>query len=149
MRDSQSGYASLRAVVAPLATDGRFFGATVESGAHVASIAAVRDGRADVCAIDAVLHALLVRHRPGALDGLEIIATTPSCPSLPYVTAATTADSVVAALRAALSEVAADPALADTRTALLIDGFADLPLTAYDAVLAMERACADCGYGQL
>jgi ABC-type phosphate/phosphonate transport system substrate-binding protein len=149
MRDSQSGYAALRAAVAPLARDGAFFGETVETGAHVASITAVREARADVCAIDAVLHALLARHRPRALEGVEVIGTSPPCPGLPYVTAAARSDATVAALHVALSDVADDPTLAGTRAALLLDGFADLPLTAYDAVIAMERACTDRGYGDL
>jgi ABC-type phosphate/phosphonate transport system substrate-binding protein len=149
VRDSQSGYAALRAAAAPLARDGAFFGEIVETGAHVASITAVRKGRADVCAIDAVLHALLARHRPRALDGVEVIGTSPPCPGLPYVTAAARSDATVAALHVALSDVADDRALAGTRAALLLDGFADLPLTAYDAVIAMEQACADRGYGDL
>jgi ABC-type phosphate/phosphonate transport system substrate-binding protein len=148
-RDSQSGYAALRAAAAPLARDGAFFGEAIETGAHAASIAAVREGRADVCAVDAVLHALLARHRPQALDGVEVIAASPPCPGLPYVTAAAMSEATIAALRVALSDVANDPALAGARAALLLDGFADLPLTAYDAVIAMERDCADHGYGDL
>lgn len=148
-RDSQSGYAALRAAVAPMARDGAFFGECVETGAHIASIAAVVCGRADICAVDAVLHALLERHRPSALDGLDVIGTTASCPALPYVTAAARTDDEVATLRAALTAVAHDPALASVRADLLLDGFADLPMTAYDTVLAMERACADRGYLEL
>lgn len=149
MRDSQSGYAALRAAVAPLARDGVFFAATVETGGHAASIAAVREGRADICAVDAVTHALLARHRPDALSGLDQIGTAPPCPGLPYVTAAARTDAEVAALRSALSEALRDASLADARAALLLDDFADLPLNAYDEVLAMERSCADQGYAEL
>ena len=47
---------------------------------------AVRDGKADVCSIDAVCVAQARRYRPDYLDGLVEIARSPMVPSLPYVT---------------------------------------------------------------
>ena len=52
--DSQSGYNRLRALVAPLARDGHFFGSRLETGAHAESLKSVQDGKADVAAIDCV-----------------------------------------------------------------------------------------------
>lgn len=149
MATSQSGYAALRAAAAPLARGGRFFGGLVETGAHVASIAAVRDGRADICAVDAVLHELLVRHRPHALDGLEVIGTTPSAPGLPLITARGRPDREVAILRAALAAVAADPGLVSVRRDLLLDGFAAVPEAGYATILAQEEECRARGYPDL
>ena len=67
--DSHSGSNALRALIAPLARDGRFFGRVEVSGSHAASLAMVAEGAADVAAIDCVSHALLARHRPAALAG--------------------------------------------------------------------------------
>ena len=60
---------ALRALIAPHAASGRFFAEVRVSGAHSASLAMVARGEADVAAIDCVVHALLARHRPGALHG--------------------------------------------------------------------------------
>src|SRR5205823_5053207 len=62
--DSMSGMLALQLVFAPLAEDGIFFGDVAETGSHLASLAAVRDGLADVCAIDAVCAALAKQMRP-------------------------------------------------------------------------------------
>ena len=82
---SQSGYSALRATVAHLAHQGRFFGKVVESGGHPNSLALVAAGEVDVCATDCVTHALLARHRPEALDGLRVLAHSPApaCPTSP------------------------------------------------------------------
>lgn len=148
-RDSQSGCAALRALIAPYAEDGRFFASAKQTGAHAASLAAVRKGAADVCAADAVTFALLRRHRPGDVEGLRIIGTTPSAPGLPLITALNTDDTTVARIRDALDSVANRPDLAETRDALLLRGFECLPAGAYDAITAMEQACVDQGYPEL
>lgn len=70
-RDSQSGYNALRALAAPLAEAGRFFGSTVETGAHRRSLDLVRTGAADVAAVDCVTLALLRRDEPERVAGLR------------------------------------------------------------------------------
>ena len=59
--DSFSGHLALRSLVAPLSQHGRFFGRTVETGAHVRSMELVAGGEADIAAIDCVTHALVSR----------------------------------------------------------------------------------------
>ena len=147
--DSQSGYAALRAWVAPHARNGRFFASTIETGGHAASLTAVRDGAADVCAADAVTFALLKRYRPGDVEGLAIIDTTPCAPGLPLVTALGTDDIMIARMREALTSVAMRPDLAETRSALLLRGFEFLPAENYRAIVEMERSCIDQGYPEL
>ena len=66
-RVSHSGFNALRALVAPLAKDGRFFGDVRVSGGHSESLAQVARGEADVAAIDCVTFALLSRCRTPAL----------------------------------------------------------------------------------
>lgn len=147
--DSQSGYSALRAMVAPLAQGGRFFGGRVESGAHRASIAAVREGRADLCAVDCVTHALLALHAPEALAGTRVLGETPRAPGLPYVTTGSASDELAEALRAGLDRALTDTSLAAARDDLLIAGAEVLPLAAYDALIEMESAAEAAGYATL
>ena len=76
--DSMSGMLALKLVFAPLAEQGRFFSRAVETGGHLASLAAVQSGDADVCAIDCVCVAMAKRYRPSALEGLVEIGRSPS-----------------------------------------------------------------------
>ena len=144
--DSQSGYNALRAVIAPIAQGRRFFARTVETGAHAASIHAVRDGRADVCSVDCVTWALLARHRSSALHGLRVLAFTEPVPGLPFVTARDCSDATVASIRDALARAFARPDLAETRDALLLCGLSMLSVDAYEPLLAMERTAFALGY---
>jgi ABC-type phosphate/phosphonate transport system substrate-binding protein len=148
-KDSQSGYSALRLALAPLARDGRFLGAAVESGAHLASMAMVAEGEADLCAVDAVIWKLAARHESWRVEGLRVIAISEQAPNLPYITAACADDLLVDRLREALAEVMADPRLATVREALLIDDIDILPLGAYDRVLEMERQAVEMGYAAL
>ena len=148
-RDSQSGYNALRATVAPIAGGRRFFSRAIETGAHAASVEAVRDGRADVCSVDCVTWALLARHRPSALRGLRVLAFTEPVPGLPFVTASDCPVGTVGAIRHALRRAFDRPDLAETREALLICGLSVLPVDAYDPLLAMERAAVASGYPAL
>ena len=127
-RDSQSGWN------AALADGGRLpggrFGAVVVTGAHRLSVAAVREGRADLAAIDRVTWGLLCRNT-GETEGLCIVARTPPTPGLPLIAApqhdaAVLVDAVEAGLRA-LAPAARD--------ALGIAGFVRFRPADYDALL--------------
>lgn len=144
--DSQSGHNTLRASVAPLAREGRFFTGSLATGAHRASLAAVTEGRADLCAVDCVTWALLCRHEPERTAGLRPIGWTGPAPALPLITAV---DGPVEALREALSAVVTEPALAPAREALLLDGFAIRDDADYDRILVMEREAITLGYPAL
>ena len=139
--DSMSGMLAVKLVFAPLAEGGRFFTRAVETGGHLASLAAVQRGQADVCAIDCVCVAMARRYRPAALEGLVEIARSPEVPGLPWITRA----GDVAALRTALRKAFADPALAEVRDALLLGGFSELPVTAYDRITGLEAAIERSG----
>jgi ABC-type phosphate/phosphonate transport system substrate-binding protein len=147
--DSNSGMNLLRALIAPLARGGRFFGEVVVTGAHVASLEAVAGGRAEVAAIDCVSLAHLGRGRPDLAAAVRVLAETPAAPGLPLVTRRDAPAEEVAALRAALSEVAADPALAAVRDELLLLGFEVLPEGAYRRIAELERDAAASGYPRL
>ena len=145
--DSQSGWNALRALVAPLARGGRFFGGAVEAGSHRRALAAVAAGAADLCAVDCVTLALLRAHAPLETAPLRVLAWTPAAPALPYVSAATGAR--LEAIRAATLAALTAPETADARAALLIAGAEVLADAAYDAVAAMDARATALGYPAL
>jgi ABC-type phosphate/phosphonate transport system substrate-binding protein len=140
--DSMSGMLALKLVFAPYAEKGRFFSKVIKSGSHIKSMIAVRDGEADICAIDSVCVALAQRYRPDYLEGLVEIARSPMVPGLPYVTAG---DSDPADLRRALDKVFADPQLAAVREALFLEAHSILAASAYDRILMLERQMEESG----
>ena len=121
--NSQSGYNAFRALVAPLAVNGQFFASALDTGGHGASVAAVREGRADLAAIDCVTYAALARYTPQATEGLCIVATTEAYPGLPLITAKGTSAAEIAQLQNALRALIASAAAAPTLQALNIVGF--------------------------
>ncbi len=132
--DSMSGMLALKLVFAPLAKDARFFSGAVLTGGHLNSMAAVREARADVCAIDSVCVALAQRYRPEALRGLVEIARSPAVPGLPWITRAGDPKS----LREGLTRAFSDPGLKQERESLLLSGFSVLEVSAYDRITGLE-----------
>lgn len=82
---SQSGMNMLRHTFAPLAHAGRFFGRVQVAGSHLASMAMVQSGAADVAAIDCVTYALAERHAPQLVAGLRVLQRSVSAPGLPFI----------------------------------------------------------------
>lgn len=128
--DSLSGWVALAAAL----PEPRFFRAALVTGAHADSVAAVATREADIAAIDCVTYALLQRHRPAATAGLRVIGRTALAPSLPLVTRRDVDDGTIEALQSALRDALADPALAEARAALLIEGIDVLGEADYDAI---------------
>lgn len=143
--ESMSGMLALKLVFQPLAKQGKFFRLAVETGGHMNSLKAVREGRADVCAIDAVCVAMARRYRPEYLEGLVEVARSPMVPGLPYITRAGDA----AAIRAALAHAFADPALQEARDQLFLSGFSALEPQDYDVITERETAMQQAGGLQL
>lgn len=143
---SNSGMNLFRAALLPLAKDGRFFSEIRITGGHLPSIEAVRNGTADVAAIDTVTWGMLARHRPDMLEGVRILAESPAGPGLPYITRLTASDAEVEALRKAITETIADPAYADAVTALGLKGIEILSDDDYDRLDAYRREAERLGY---
>ncbi len=112
------------------------FAAIRQTGSHRASLAAVRDGAADVAAIDAVSLDLAERFAPDLVRGLERLAPTQAFPALPLITARR---ELVEPLRLALDALMADPALAAVRAALGLVGFQVLEADAYAPIGVRAR----------
>lgn len=144
--DSNSGMNLLRAAIAPLARNGRFFSDVIETGGHSASIAAVAEGRADTAAIDCVTYANILRFDPERLGTIRILAETPKGPGLPLITSIDTPDADVAQLRAALQAAIREPALAGVRDVLGLRDFAVVPDADYELLLDYERQAIALGY---
>jgi ABC-type phosphate/phosphonate transport system substrate-binding protein len=95
---------------------------TILTGSHIASVAAVAEGRADFAAIDCVVHANLVRYRPQALAGTRILCSTPGMPGLPLIAGRAVSSGHLRAMKEGLANAAADSGLAEVRRALGIRG---------------------------
>ncbi|MEQ9638928.1 MAG: PhnD/SsuA/transferrin family substrate-binding protein [Alphaproteobacteria bacterium] len=139
--DSQSGMNALRHAAAPHTRDGEFFEQVLLTGTHAASAAAVRDGAADVAAIDCVTWALLRAHDSYTVDGLRVLGWTEPAPGLPWVAPLGTDAERLATLREALA--------APAPPELLIERFEVLAADAYDVILAQEQQAIDQGYPEL
>jgi len=74
------------------------FSERIETGAHRASLIAVAEGRADICAIDCRTWALAMRFEPRAAK-LCVVGWTGQRPGLPYITALATPQEIVESLR--------------------------------------------------
>ncbi len=141
-RDSQSGWNVLRHSLKQALKGSDALPHIVETGGHRNSIAAVREGRADVAAIDCVTFARLSAIAPAEVAGLRVIADTVSAPSLPYITRRDIPAEDLRRLREGLQAALHDPTLAEARAALTISDIVVLPIEAYDRILEIEDAAA-------
>lgn len=121
--DSLSGFHTLRAEIATLQQNGRFFSSLLFSGGHRQSLQALQDNAADVAAIDAVSWALFSRHQPTLLQGLATIGYTAELPGLPLITASGTSAATLRKLRQALTRLVSEPQWREICARLLICGF--------------------------
>lgn len=147
--NSYSGTGSLRALVAPLSRDGRFFGTVKVSGAHVRSVEMVRAGEADVAAIDCVTYTLLGRYRPSCLSGIRILAPTDPVPAPPYVTSRDYPPETVARMQNALTSVLNCTPRYAFCDDLFIEGVGLAPLQVYSQILARDEIALGRNYYEM
>lgn len=138
--DSQSGYNALRALLAQTGAPRPFFRHSLATDSHGKSLECVRQGLADMASVDAVTWALWCEAHPDKARSLRVFGQTEAYPGLPLITALATPPAQVQALRAALQQVASDPATAALRAPLRIAGFAATGLQDYQRCLDMEAA---------
>ena len=147
--ESHSGMNALRALVAPLSENGRFFSTVKVSGTHAGSLEMIGRGEADVTAIDCVSYALIKRYRPGVLAGTRKLGESYRGPAIPYVTRSSEDEDTVARMRTALMHTFADPNLAAVRDALLLKDVEALPESAYGRIAEFQTFAARHGYAEL
>lgn len=146
---SHSGMNVLRALVAPLHRDGRFFSRVTVSGAHERSLRMIQQAEVDVAAIDCVTYALLERYRPAELAGTRVLHRTGQVPAPPFVTASSTPPETVAAMREALQRTFADPSVASTKQQLLLGGIELLSDEAYASIESLETLARQHNYREM
>lgn len=119
--DSLSGWVSLlHAVHGPGA---RWQGEVLFTGAHLESVRAVHEGRAEVASIDAVSLAHVRRLHPELCTHLVEVGHGPQVGCLPLIAGASVTAPQLGELRAAFADAVADPALAEVRADLLVEAF--------------------------
>jgi ABC-type phosphate/phosphonate transport system substrate-binding protein len=142
--DSQSGYNALRALVAPYAARGRFFGEVIETGGHLSSLQFVQSRQADVAAIDCVTYAHAAD--AGLVEGLRTLCYTEKAPGLPLITSLETSPDDLIRLQSAFAAASVDPKLAHCRRALRLEGFEIVELDVYHVCEHMEMQAAEGRY---
>ncbi len=147
--DSNTGMNLARLAFAPWARNGHFLAEIVETGSHAESLACVAENRADAAAIDCVTHALLARHRADLVAKTRVLAATAASPSLPFVTGRSASDATLTALRRAVIEAVAEPALEPARNALFLKGVVPAEEESYRVLLDYEEKARELGYARL
>ena len=132
---SLSGWVSL--VAAVHGPGGAWTGTVTWTGAHRRNVVEVAEGRADVASIDAVTWAFISRFSPELTAGLVEIGSGPLVPSLPLITAASTTDEQLAALRGAITAALRDSQTVSVARELCIGGFVPLDLDDYLPLLSL------------
>jgi ABC-type phosphate/phosphonate transport system substrate-binding protein len=130
--DSLSGWVSLCDVWDGVPTS------VLEAGAHIDSMRAVAEGRADVASIDAVSFEFIADTMPMLAGRVHIVGHGPSVPSLPLVMAPAHAHRLTE-VRAAFADAVADPALAAVCARLRIGGFVSFDRSDYLPLLEMAH----------
>jgi ABC-type phosphate/phosphonate transport system substrate-binding protein len=142
--DSQSGMNALRHTFASLARGGSFFSEIHQSGSHLASLAAVGSGEADIAAIDCVTYAYVMQHVAEKNAGLRVLHVTDSVPGLPLIGSIRLAARQVNDLQLVLA------ALRDSEPDLMGDlaltGFAVTSPHDYEIIADQEEAARQLGY---
>ena len=131
--DSQSGYNVWRKRI-----EGRYFSETIFSGSHRQSLIALKQERADIAAIDCVTYALVQRHEPELLKGLNVVGETAPTPGLPLITAGSTSAQTLALIRDALTTLVSAPAYREICEAALIGGFSAVSRQTYAVILESD-----------
>ncbi|HEX8403261.1 MAG TPA: PhnD/SsuA/transferrin family substrate-binding protein [Duganella sp.] len=144
---SNSGMNVLRHAVAPLARGGRFFGAVIQSGSHAASVRMVRDGTADIAAIDCVTYGYLAQENPEAVAGLRVQGRSAPSPGLPLIAGGGVPEEVVLRLRDAL--LRPSTRLLERMRALRIVAFEYRTDADYGRILELEADARAAGYPKL
>jgi hypothetical protein len=124
----------------------------IVTGAHVQSMAAVRDGIADIAAIDCVTLALTKKHCSHLAEGLYTIGWSQPAPALPYITHIDASHDFVQSLRSALKNAlsdCSDPSYSAARGAMLltdIEVSGEISMEVYEAAIEghLERAVRVC-----
>ena len=146
-QDSNSGMNLLRHRLAPLQHDGQFFAEVGISGSHRESLRWLREGLADLAAIDSVTFAYLARHAEAEVAGLRVIARSAHSPTLPYITSASVGDQQAETLLQAMNQALRE--LPDVAEILGLPEVLRASESDYQVVLDYQREAETSGYAEL
>jgi ABC-type phosphate/phosphonate transport system substrate-binding protein len=141
---SNSGMNVLRHAAAPLARDGHFFDRVAWSGSHAASLRMVRDGDADIAAIDCVTYGYIKEEDPASLEGIAVLGYSASAPGLPLVAGRAVPAELLARLRAGLTAPGAE--VAGHMHELHILAFEHRADADYRRIIQLEAEACASGY---
>ncbi|MEX3773422.1 phosphate/phosphite/phosphonate ABC transporter substrate-binding protein [Pseudomonas sp. MYb118] len=139
--DSNSGMNLLRHRLAPLHREGQFFSTVGISTGHRESLRWLREGLADLAAIDSVTFAYLARHAEAEVAGLRVVECSALSPTLPFITTQTASDEQVERLRAVMNETLPEVAEILGLREVLPAGEGD-----YQVILDYQREAQEAGY---
>ena len=106
---SLSGHGGLAARLGSGATAGTFFGRTIHSGSHPASVQLVADGGADVASIDSNVLMILMKRTPALREEVRILESWGPYPIQPVVVRTGLDPALKGALKESLLKTEADP----------------------------------------
>jgi phosphonate transport system substrate-binding protein len=115
---SLSGHGGLAARLGSPEAAGAFFGSTICSGSHPASVRLVANGEADAASIDSNVLGLLLERTPALKDEVRVLESRGPYPIQPVVVRTGLDQALKAALRESLLGTEADP-----RTRLELEAF--------------------------
>ncbi len=145
--DSNSGMNLLRERLAPLQRDGRFFASVGISGAHRESLRWLREGRADLAAVDSVTYDYLARFAPEEVAGLRTVTRSAPSPTLPFIGPLHLSDEQVAHIREVMNQALQD--LPHVVATLGIQAVLPASEDDYQVLLNYQQAAATAGYPHL
>jgi ABC-type phosphate/phosphonate transport system substrate-binding protein len=144
---SNSGMNVLRHAVSLLAREGRFFGEVKWTGSHAASLRLVREGEADIAAIDCVTYGYIREEMPESLRGTRALQYSALTPGLPLVASRAVPEELLVRLREAL--LAPGALLRSHMQALHIRAFRRCAEQEYERILRIESMAQAVGYPAL
>ena len=129
---SRSGWSALLTLCEPTSV--------IVTGSHVASLAAVRGGAADLACIDAVTWHILARDMPAQVRGLRPLDRSRAAPAPPFVVRrAADPNALAAPVTGAITAAVNDPATVRARQALLLRGVVPVTMADYAPILKEYR----------
>lgn len=130
---SLSGHGGLSGRLGSPGEAGRFFGRTIHSGSHPASVRLVAGGVADAASIDSNVLRLLLERTPSLGEELRVLESWGPYPIQPVVVRADLDPALKDALRESLLEARADPLTRPEIEAFGLEGFVAVGEEDYDA----------------
>lgn len=141
---SNTGMNLLRQRLLALRSGDRFFASVGRSGGHQQSLRWLREGRADLAAVDSVTFAYLSRFAAQEVLGLKVVAVSAQSPCLPYIGSVNLSEQQQVGVREAMNQALQD--LPQVGAVLGVERV--LPATAadYEVLLHYEREAVDTGF---